>query len=240
MPYKKKTNKFMSFILLYDHSMSKSKNHQLQLALVTYQLKAIDKQIKLINKKYPNNEIIVCVGDKSDIIIDHINKNLIKNNIRIVENVDYVNNNDCESLRLCINNLNNNNIVIIDGPVVIPEKVFNKIKLDGCYVVVSKNKNNTSNMGANISEKEKIEHFGFGACQEYKNVIVMCNPRANHIVKKLLLCGTYKNKFILEAFNDLISLKYVVKPIEISEEIKNFAKTKLIKKQGKIYEVYTR
>ena len=52
--------------------------------MIDHQLKLLDKQINSINKKYAKNEIIICVGYQSHVIINHLHKNMSKN-IRIVE-----------------------------------------------------------------------------------------------------------------------------------------------------------
>ena len=64
--------RLVSFAILYDQQSSKSKNQQLQMAMIDHQLKLLDKQINSINKKYVKNEIIICVGYQSDIVIRHI------------------------------------------------------------------------------------------------------------------------------------------------------------------------
>ena len=79
--------------ILYDQQSSKSKNQQLQMAMIDHQLKLLDKQINSINKKYVKNEIIVCVGYQSDIVIHHIHENHAKKNIRVVENPNYFDSN---------------------------------------------------------------------------------------------------------------------------------------------------
>ena len=49
---KKVDKRLVSFAILYDQQSSKSKNQQLQMAMIDHQLKLLDKQINSINKKY--------------------------------------------------------------------------------------------------------------------------------------------------------------------------------------------
>ena len=49
---KKVDKRLLSFAILYDQQSSKSKNQQLQMAMIDHQLKLLDKQINSINKKY--------------------------------------------------------------------------------------------------------------------------------------------------------------------------------------------
>ncbi len=109
--------RLVSFAILYDQQSSKSKNQQLQMAMVDHQLKLLDKQINSINKKYAKNEIVICVGYQSHIVINHLHKNHNGKNIRIVENPNYLDSNSCESLRIIMNNIHNNRIIIIDGSI---------------------------------------------------------------------------------------------------------------------------
>ena len=120
---KKTDRRLVSFAILYDQQSSKSKNQQLQVAMIDHQLKLLDKQINSINKKYAKNEIIICVGYQSHVIINHLHKNHKGKNIRIVENPNYLDTNSCESLRIIMNNIHNNRIIVIDGSMSVPERV---------------------------------------------------------------------------------------------------------------------
>ncbi len=232
--------RLVSFAILYDQQSSKSKNQQLQMAMVDHQLKLLDKQINSINKKYAKNEIVICVGYQSHIVINHLHKNHNGKNIRIVENPNYLDSNSCESLRIIMNNIHNNRIIIIDGSMSVPERVYNKLTLEGCHVVVSKEKNDNANIGANISSGDRIEYLSYGGCQECKNILVLCNPRAIHYMKKVMATGEYKNKFIFEILNELISLKYIIKAIQVKDKISQISNMKFMKSRGKKYEIYNR
>ena len=237
---KKVDKRLLSFAILYDQQSSKSKNQQLQMAMIDHQLKLLDKQINSINKKYVKNEIIICVGYQSDIVIRHIHENHSKKNIRVVENTNYFDSNSCESLRIIMNNISNNRIIIMDGSMSVPERVYSKLGVDGCHILVSKQKNESGNVGANISKEDKVEYLSYGGCQECKNILVLCNTRAISLMKRILSSGEYKNKFIFEILNDLISLKYVVKAIQVKEKINQISNMKFMKIRGKKYEIYNR
>jgi len=237
---KKIDRRLVSFAILYDQQSSKSKNQQLQIAMIDHQLKLLDKQINSINNKYAKNEIIICVGYQSHVIINHLHKNHKGKNIRIVENPNYLDTNSCESLRIIMNNIHNNRIIVIDGSMSVPERVYNKLTLEGCHVVVSKEKNDNSSIGANVSRGGRIEYLSYGGCQECKNILVLCNPRAISYLKKVMATGEYKNKFIFEVLNELISLKYLIKAIQVKEKINQVSNMKFMKSRGKKYEIYNR
>lgn len=59
-------------------------------------------------------------------------------------------------------------------------------------------------------------------------------------MKRILSSGEYKNKFIFEILNYLISLKYVVKAIQVKEKINQMSNMKFMKIRGKKYEIYNR
>ena len=73
-----------------------------------------------------------------------------------------------------------------------------------------------------------------------QNILVLCNPRAISYLKKIMATGEYKNKFIFEILNELISLKYLIKAIQVKEKISQVSNMKFMKSRGKKYEIYNR
>ena len=65
----------------------------------------------------------------------------------------------------------------MDGSMSVPERVYNKLGVDGCHVVVSKEKNENGNVGANISKEDRVEYFSYGGCQECKKYTSALQPK---------------------------------------------------------------
>lgn len=206
-----------SFILLCDFAGHRLKTPNLYAPLIEYKMELLDKQIKVINKKFKNNEILLCVGLESNKLIKYIDKKYPDQNVRIVENVNYLDTASCESLRLALNNTYNRKLIIIDSSMKINARMLNRIKTDSCYAFVSNSKDGNVEIGANITKNKKIEYFSFGGCQKWKDILVLCDEQAIRSLRDILLSGKYKRKFIFEALNDLITLNHEIKAIEVKE-----------------------
>tara|TARA_B100001778_G_scaffold334979_1_gene350164 strand:- start:6456 stop:7166 length:711 start_codon:yes stop_codon:yes gene_type:complete len=230
---KKSKNAFLedkySFILLCDFAGHRLKTPNLYAPLLEYKISLLDKQIKLINKKFKNNEILLCVGLESAKLIKYVDKKYPNQNIRIIENVNYLESNSCESLRLALNNTYNRKLIVIDSSMEINARMLNRIKTDSCYAFVSNSKDGNADIGANITKNKQIEYFSFGGCQRWKEMLVLCDEKTIWSLKNILLSGKYRRKFIFEALNDLIMLKHEIRAIEVKDSTVKTQKVRKIK-----------
>ena len=218
-----------SFILLCDFAGHRLKTPNLYAPLLDYKMCLLDKQIKVINKKFKRNEILLCVGLESGKLIKYIDNKYPNQNIRIVENVNYLDSNSCESLRLALNNTYNKKLIIIDSSMEINARMLNRIKTDSCYAFVSSLKYGNVDVGANITKNKQIEYFSFGGCQQWKEMLVLCDEKTIRSLKDILLSGKYRRKFIFEALNDLIMLKHEIKAIEVKDSTTKTQKFRKLK-----------
>lgn len=194
-----------SIILLYDIYINRTKSYgPIALLNINNKIKIIDYHISFIYANFKNPEIIVCVGSEADKIIKYINTKYKNINIRIVENQIHKETNACESLRLCFNNTNNNNILIING-LTLPKKI-DYPKQDGVMLYVSEN-NKKIDIGININENNKVEYMSFNNKNIWLDVMWVTQRRAINIIKNILSQETYKRKMWFELINEVISEK---------------------------------
>lgn len=192
--------------------------------------KLIDIQIQQISNTFKNFELIICVGYDSDKVCKYIKQKYRNKNIRIVENQIYAQSNSCEGVRLCLNNIYNNKILICDGSIIFNEDILNFITKNNCCIAVEEQENNDLEIGVNIGEKGYIEHFGFGAHTIWSEMIYLNNEDIIDSLRKIISGDNYKNKFLFEGLNELIKTKHklaVVKndyPINKINNIKTYHK----------------
>lgn len=194
-----------SFIIIADSPNPRMRSYGPTSLLSINNTKLIDLQIKEIAKYFKNYEIILCTGFESEKITRYIKNKHKGINIRTVENQHYEYTNSCETLRLALNNINNDKIFILDGNLVFDGKVFlNKTKKS---YVLFENNNDTLEVGININEEGYTEHVGFGASNYWSEILYMNEQNVINAFSKHLSCDTFKKKFIFEALNSLINNK---------------------------------
>ncbi len=215
-PKSKKTlaQELVSIVFLCDSPGYRMKSYG-AIPLIPFRTKRlIDLQISTIKSVFKNFEIIVCVGYDSDRVCKYI-RNKYKNiNIRIIENQIYEKSNSCESVRLSLNNVNNEKVIICDGSLIIDNKTFNSVNNEKSYVMTEIDKNQDLEIGVNTGSKNIAEHFGFGAYHTWSEIVFLNNYDIIESLRKILSTENYKQKFLFEAFNELIKTKHNLEVIQ--------------------------
>ena len=153
--------------------------------------------------------------------------NYANDNIRIVENQLSNNSNTCESIRLAINNTNNDKIYIIDGKLLIYPELF-KNRLDNTFIYIEDNPCENLEVGININENNTVEHFSYGASKIWSEILYLGEKNTIENFRKIISTIDFKNKFMFEALNELIKSKkdidYVVNlsPLKKVNNIKTY------------------
>lgn len=194
-----------SFIIIADSPNPRMRSYGPISLLNINNTKLIDLQIKEISKYFKNYEIILCTGFESDKIARYIKNKHKDVNIRTVENQNYENTNSCETLRLALNNINNDSIFIIDGNLIFDGKILLK-EIKKSYVLFENN-NDTLEVGINVNENGYTEHVGFGASSYWSEILFINEQSVINTFSKHLSTGCFKKKFIFEALNTLINNK---------------------------------
>jgi CTP:phosphocholine cytidylyltransferase-like protein len=225
---KKPTDALITFVLLCDMPGYRMKSYGTTSMTDILGKKLIDLQIEAIKEQFKKYEIIICAGFDCENLYKHIRQKYKKDNIRIVENQLFNNCNSCESLRLCLNNLNNGKIFIIDGSLLFRKNIFEPMDLSKSFLMIEKKPSENLEIGLNINENNLVEHISFGAKYTWSEILYICDDRVLECLKKLLSNMEYKNRFIFEILNDTINLKHKFEylknnyPIEKINNVKTY------------------
>ena len=203
----------ISVIIIADSPATRMRSYGPSGLLNVKNTKLIDLQIGEIKKKIKNFEIIICTGFESEKLNRYIRNKYKTINIRVVENQGYDSSNSCESLRLCLNNTINKNIVIIDGNLLFSKELLKLQKKYKAYTYVQRN-NKTLEVGVNVNEDEDAEYFSFGASQQWCEVMFINDETYIESLRKIVSNPEFKRKFIFEALNVLINNKSKIKILE--------------------------
>jgi len=198
-------NSLISVILLSDSPGYRMKSYGPIPLIEIGKRRLIDIQIEAIKKRFVNFEIIICLGFDTEKTYKYIKSKYKTLNIRIVENQLYNVSNSCESLRLSLNNISNNKVLICDGGLVINNNCLSKIDTSQSMITIEKNPHETLEIGVNI-DKNYVEHFSFGAKNAWSEILFLNGCDIIDSLKKIIVSYDTKNRFVFEALNQLIGL----------------------------------
>jgi len=161
----------------------------------------LERQIDAVLKSFKSFEIILCAGFdicKVSTIIRSKFKNL---NIRIVENQLHYNSNCCESARLCFNNTLNENLIVLDGSVMISHDDLQSIEMTPGASVMFQEDNEGFDIGV-IHNNNILENLSIGIKMNPWNGVFSINGH-KHINNFLSILNNpdFKNKLLFEAIN---------------------------------------
>jgi len=207
------TNELITVIILCDTPGYRMKSYgPLPLITINNQ-KLIDLQIQAIQKTFSNFEIIICVGFDAEKICKYIRQKYSNLNIRVVENQLFNSSNSCESVRISLNNTFNDRILLCDGNLLFNDKILSLFNTDQTCVLVEPQASENLEIGINIDENNEAQYFSFGACKTWSEMIYLDNKDIIETLRKIISCSDNKNKFIFEAINEIIKIKYKIKCI---------------------------
>lgn len=199
---------FVTFVILCDMPGHRMKSYGTTSMADVLGKKLIDTQIEAIKERFKKYEIVICSGFDCENLYKYVRNKYKKENIRIVENQIFNNCNSCESLRLCLNNITNNKVFILDGSLFFRKNIFDKINLNTSFLMIEKAASENLEIGININEENLVEHIAYGAKHVWSEILYICDEKTLDCLRKLLSNIDYKNKFIFEALNDAINMKY--------------------------------
>lgn len=182
--------------------------------------KLIDLQINTIKNLFKNFELIVCLGFDCEKVCTHIRTKYAKDiNIRIVENQLYHSSNSCESLRLCLNNTTNTRILVCDGNLVLSKNSLQLININKSCALFEKNPCQNLEVGFNKNESDIIKHFSYGAKNIWSEIFFLNGYSIVESLRKIIVEYDSKTRFIFEAINELIKMRYEMKAISNPHQI---------------------
>lgn len=175
--------------------------------------KLIDIQISAIRNTFKNFELVLCLGFDSEKVCRYIKATYPKLNIRIVENQLYNSSNSCEGLRLSLNNICNDKVIICDGNLVFGNKSLLSLDITKCSTLIEINPYHTMEIGLNSNHNRIVEHFSYGAKNIWSEIIFLTGKDIIENLRRILVYYDSKTRFVFEAINELMGMNYQIKSI---------------------------
>ena len=218
-----KNNKLITVVILCHSFVSRMKSFgNVAMIPISNSEKIIDRHINQVIKQIENVEIVVSIGYEAQRVRSYIQKKYSNINIRCVENTNHENSSICESLRIAINNTNNNRILIISGNMIYDESILhNVIENEATTALSAKNINSTLDVGVNIDqETNHIAHISYGLINhDWTELIYLNKDSQVNEIKKILSRKESKNKILYELLNMMIQKRIKIKYINTSSRI---------------------
>ena len=198
----------ISVVLLCDTPGYRMKSYG-AIPLIPFKRKRlIDLQISTISNVFKNFEIIICVGYDADKVCRYVKSKYRNKNVRLVENQMFDHSNSCEGVRLCLNNINNDKVIILDGSLLLDQETLYSVNTKHSYIMTEEGFYENLEIGVNIGEHGTIEHFGFGAHTAWSEVLFLHNDDVIESLRRIISNDNFKQKFLFEGLNELIKTKH--------------------------------
>ncbi|MBG88416.1 MAG: hypothetical protein CMO80_16155 [Verrucomicrobiales bacterium] len=172
----------------------------------------IERQIEAISSVFIDFEIVLCSGFETQKVYNFIRKRFGQSvKIRIVENQVYFHSNCCESIRLCMNNVMTNRLIICGGGVLLTPHYLKSINLKKSSVLFqSPQEANEFDIGI-IDNESKLENLSLAVSDKcWTEIMYLTGQKLIQSFYNLVSNPEYKNKFLFEAINDWPNRREVV------------------------------
>jgi choline kinase len=175
----------------------------------------LEHQINAIKSLFVNYEIILCGGFDIDRVVKFVNQKYRSDNVRVIENQMYLNSNDCESVRLCLNNTTNSRVLICNGELLLTSNCLHSLDLNRSHIVVEKKNSPNLEIGVTVNQDGFAENFCYGVDLKWSEIVFLQSSEIIESLRKIISTPDYKTKFIFEALNELGRMtKYKLKVVE--------------------------
>lgn len=202
--YKSKTNKGpkLSVLLLCASMGYRTKSYGVKSLIPLAPNKCLlEHQIQAINHKYSNNEIVTVIGYETDKII----KRKIKG-CRFVENSNYETTGEYEQLRLGLNNIDNDNVLVINGSLYFNHGSIRNTLTDHSYVTINNNAGAKLDVGTTHIDYD-LSILSYGLESNFWSEMAFFTGRELALLRNVVL-DRDKNKFLFfEAINAVVDMK---------------------------------
>jgi len=222
-PKKSKTKhkEFVSIILLHDHVLRSKHKLPMGLIDINRNKKLLTHQIEIIEKQFQNFEIIISSNNCTKEMFDLLKRKHSKIKIRVVETPNKEEINSWETVRLCLNNIMNDKVMIIDGALFFKENIFKGLNFNKNFAILSpEDKSENLRVSANVGKNKSIEFFCFGASKSWTEIVFFRGEEALKDLRNVLNSCETKKKFFFEAINKIISRHKIYETIHRSKIIK--------------------
>lgn len=186
----------------------------------------IDYMLPVISGTFPNAEIVLTIGYEADKIIKKMSSK-----IKLVENQLYETTNIVEEVRLALNVITNNKIIIIDGDLLFDKTLFNKIKFDHSFIIIDNEQLSQDEVGVIITNNI-VENFSFGLPTKWSNIVYLLDKEIS-LLRNVVNDRKNSNLYLFEAINKIISNGAKIHPFTIeNSKIRKINSTKELRNEN--------
>lgn len=163
----------------------------------------LEHQIDAIQAAFVNFEVILCAGFETSKIYNFVKKTYGPScRIRIVENQVYYHSNCCESIRLCMNNVMTEKIVVCGGGVLLTPNYLQNLDLKKSSLLYQEAQKNSNFEVGVIGQGKGLESLSLAVKDKSWTEILFLSGEKNiqsfyNVVSK----PEFKTKFFFEAIN---------------------------------------
>lgn len=164
----------------------------------------LEHQIHAISSAFVNFEIVLCSGFETTKIYNFIkNKFGPSIKIRIVENQVYYHSNCCESIRLCMNNVMTDKLIICGGGVLLTSSYLKSLDLKQSSIVFQdQDCDNLFDVGVIQTENNKLESLSLAVKDKcWTELMYLCGAQMIKSFYQVVSNPEFKNRFFFEAIN---------------------------------------
>jgi hypothetical protein len=204
IPIKRKKDRKTSpsIILLSDYIFDKFKIDRPTPFLAFGKNILIDIQIAAIRAIYDNSsEIIICCGFGADAVSEHIKKRYRGGNIRIVENNSYESKTCVEGLRISLNNIDNDSILVVDGYLLLYPEVFTNFNPNN-FILSQKEKFLNLDIGFIHDENNSVTNFSYGLPNKWSEIFYINGYENIDKLRSICCLENSGNKMLFEILNE--------------------------------------
>lgn len=193
----------VSFILLAENYGHRMKSYGPVSLIKIGDKTLLEHQIDSIKSVFVDFEIILCSGFETQKVYQFIQSNIdTKIQIRIVENQVYYHSNCCEGLRLCMNNIRNNKIVICGGGVLLTVDYLRSLNVKKSSILYQEDDKDSSFDVGVIENGDRLEALSLAVDgRVWTDILYLTGDVFVRSFYNLISRPEFKNKFLFEAIN---------------------------------------
>ena len=206
---------FISVVLLSDKAGKRMKSYGPTPLVSIKGKKLIDWQIAALKAVFKDFEIVIAGGFECEKVVKYVRTKHQSLRIRIVENQIYHHSNCCESLRLCINNISNDSVLIVNGDVLFNWSSLNDITTGSACVLYQDNQPSTNlEVGLIKSDRDNLVNLNYGITDKIWSEMLYLKGRTNiECLRSIVSSIEYKNKLLFEAISSMPDQRCKIKTI---------------------------
>lgn len=227
-----KRSELVSIILLSENHGYRMKSYG-PISLVKIGEKTLlEHQVDAVSSAFINFEIVLCAGFETNKIYNFVKKTYGPScRIRIVENQVYYHSNCCESIRLCMNNVMTDKIIICGGGVLLTSYYLKNLDLRRSSLLYQdSDKKDNFDIGV-IENSKRLEMLSLAAKDKtWTELFYISGDRQVNSFYSIVSKPEFKTKFFFEAINSWGSKGSIITTQNESDSIIKINNIKTLKR----------